>query len=81
MEYLRKATSEDMVRSMVDFKLPLEVKKMLVEKKRLTPVIVREYRKESFDSLRDIKSNCKKFLTFIRAYEDFVNGKDVYIKY
>lgn len=81
MEYLRKASAIDIAQSMVDFKIPDGAKRMMIEKRRLTPTVIREYRKESYDSLSDIKNNCRKFLSFIRAYDDYVNGKDVYIKY
>lgn len=81
MEYLRKATSVDIVQSMVDFKIPDEAKRMMIKEKKLTPAVIRAYRKESYDSLRDVKGNCKRFISFVNAYNDFINGKDVYIKY
>jgi hypothetical protein len=61
--------------------IPQHILAMIIEQKKISPQILKSYRDITGESMVKVKKECETYLSYLQAYEDFLEGKTVYTEY
>ncbi len=80
--FYKVATELDFKKRFKEYEsIPQHILAMIAEQKKVSPEIVKLYRDITGESLIKIRKECEIYLSYVEAYEDFLEGKTVYTEY